>query len=422
MSWKPVGAQFTSYVSHLECVCCRARYGAQKAGYTCPACGPDDGVLDVVYDMDAVARDFALSDLLDNPQTHWRYGPLLPVSAHHVGSEWHVGWTPVSDAPLLAQTCGVRRLRIKDETRNLTGSLKDRASSVGVVRAAEAGAKGIACASTGNAALSLAAYAAMTSMPAYVFVPKQANEGRVAAMLAYGATVLRVDGSYTQAYKLCNAACQEFGWYNRNCAYNPYLVEGKKTCGMEIAEQCMTDPPDWIAVSVGDGCTVSAIAKGLRQMAELELIDWSAHLLGVQAEGVDPVKQAFECGAPGETSGTTIADGIDCPRPRNWRRAIDSVRKSEGAFVSVSDTAIKRAVRDCARLSGVLAEPAGAAAIAGVEQAVERGVIAPNASVLVCVTGSGHKHVGNQPAATGEVIELDARLDAAMLALQSRQG
>ena len=407
-----MSAQFVSYVDHLACVCCGARYAPDKVAYTCPSCGPDDGILDVVFDMDAVSRDLTLSDILDGPQNHWRYGPLLPVTAHHIGEHWPIGWTPVVDAPVLAKALGVRRLRLKDDGRNNSGSFKDRASSVGVVRAAEAGATAIACASTGNAAVSLAACAAMASMKAFIFVSRRIPEGKLAQLLIYGATVFRVDGSYDDAYRLCGTACEKFGWYNRNCAYNPYLVEGKKTGGLEIAEQCMVDPPGWVVMSIGDGCSIAGVGKGLGQMRALEIIDWPARLLGVQAEGVAAVKTALETDRLVVPDGDTFADSINCPVPRNWRKAVNAVRESEGTIVSVTDDAIRHAMLLTGRRAGVFAEPAAAAAVAGVAQAVADGILDAKSDVLAYITGNGLKDVQAAISATGGPVDIKPDLAA----------
>ncbi len=418
MTLKPVGAQFVSYVHHLECVCCGASYAPDHVGYTCPTCGPDEGILDVIFDINAVSRDLTLSDLLTGPQNHWRYGPLLPVAPHHIGESWPIGWTPVIESPVLAKACGVARLRLKDEGRNASGSFKDRASSVGVVRATEKGAKAIACASTGNAAVSLAACAAMAGLPAYIFVSRRIPEGKLAQLLVYGATVFRVNGTYDDAYRLCFQACERFGWYNRNCAYNPYLVEGKKTGGLEIAEQCMMDPPDWVVMSVGDGCSIAGVAKGIRQMRELELIDWSARMLGVQAEGVAPVMEAFATGRLPGCEGDTFADSINCPVPRNWRKAVNEVRQSNGAYVSVSDDEIRWAIRETGRLAGVFAEPAAAAAVAGVVRAVREGVLDSRASVLAMVTGTGLKDIAAARQSCGDPIDVSPDIEQIEQALR----
>ncbi len=417
---KAMGAQFVSYVDHLRCVVCGARYAPSKVAYTCPACGPDDGILDVVYDMTRVGANFAISDLLDAPQNHWRYGPLLPVTAHHIGAQWPIGWTPMIEAAPLAREVGVKRLRLKDDGRNASGSFKDRASSIGVVRAAEAGAKAIACASTGNAAVSLAAGAAMAGIPAYIFVSRRIPEGKLAQLLIYGATVFRVNGSYDDAYRLCTRACDAFGWYNRNCAYNPYLVEGKKTGGLEIAEQCMMDPPDWVAMSVGDGCSIAGVGKGLGQMRELGLIDWSTRLLGVQAAGVAPIVTALDTDQLGESTGDTFADSINCPVPRNWRKAVATVRESEGTFVTVTDDEIRTAMRATGRLAGVFAEPAAAAAVAGVAAAVRQGLVAPSASVVAYITGNGLKDVKAAVDAVQGPVDIAPELDAVAAVVQKR--
>jgi threonine synthase len=368
--------------------------------------------LDVVYDLSAVGRDFTLSDLTDAPANHWRYGPLLPLEQQHAGRNWPIGWTPLTETPALAAALGVGRLWVKDEGRNLSGSFKDRASSVGVVRALDAGAKAIACASTGNAASSLAACAALAGMPAEIFVSQTVPAGKLAQLLVYGARVFKVQGTYEQAYDLCMQACERFGWYNRCCAYNPYLVEGKKTGGMELAEQCFADPPDWVAVSVGDGCTIAGIGKGLRQMRELEIIDWSPRLLGVQAESVAPIARAFDTEQLDRCDGDTFADSINVPVPRNWRKAVRAVRQSEGTFVTVSDDEISKAMQLTGRLAGVFAEPAAAAGVAGIARARAGGIIDRRASVVAMLTGNGLKDIAGARRCVAEPIDVPADLDA----------
>jgi len=410
-----------SLVTELVCVRC-GRPAAPAGPWTCPDCGPDEGILDVRYDLARARRTLTRESLAARPAAHWRYRELLPLEDAYVPAGGaplpvgaglsQIGWTPVIDAPRLAAALGVARLRLKDEGRNASGSFKDRASSVGVAHAAQLGRGEIACASTGNAASSLACCAAAAGMPCNIFVPRQIPEAKLAQLLAYGARVFRVGGTYADAYQLCSRAAARFGWYNRNCAINPYLVEGKKTAGCEIAEQCADDPPDWVAVSVGDGCTVAGVHKGLRQMAEAGWIGWSARMLGVQAAGVAPVAEAWGKAAAGAALGTltgreltpggdTYADSINCPAPRNWRKAVLAVRESNGAFVTVRDEEIRGAVRLAGRLAGVFAEPAAAAAVAGVAAAVRDRVISDTAHVLAIVTGSGLKDVAGAMRAVG---------------------
>src|SRR5262249_17384497 len=156
--------------------------------------------------------------------------------------------------------------------------------------------------------------------------------------------VFRVQGTYAQAYDLCNQACAKFGWYNRNAAINPYLVEGKKTAGLELAEQLADDPPEWVTASVGDGCSIAGSYKGMVQMHELGITGWTARMLGVQATGCDPVTRAFKNDKLDRSGkGDTYADSINVPIPRNWRKAVNAVRQSEGEYVDVTDEQIMHA-------------------------------------------------------------------------------
>ena len=254
-------------------------------------------------------------------QSHWRYRELLPIGADAALPALAVGWTPLTPAATLARHLGVRTLWLKDDGRNATGSLKDRASSVGVVKAREKRRKIIACASTGNAASSCAGMAASMGMRSAIFLPERAPEPKVTQLLIFGATVFRVRGSYEQAFQLCQQACERWGWYNRNSGINPYLVEGKKTVGLEIGEQLGWQPPDWVAVSVGDGCTIAGVWKAFREMKILGLTERTPRMLGVQAEGAAPITTAFRTGeAMRPMEPHTIADSIAVGVPGTGRR------------------------------------------------------------------------------------------------------
>lgn len=407
-------------MTELECVTCarieRADDAAapEQVAMTCPSCEGFEGVLDFHYDLDAVAAAWQANPLSSRPTNHWRYAELLPLAPQSVPHHWQVGWTPVIDAKRLADELGLGQILLKDEGRNPSGSFKDRASSVGVAHALQVGATTIACSSTGNAATSLACHAALAGLPARIFVPHTAPEPKLAQLLLYGATVYSVQGTYDQAYQLCSAACEEFGWYNRNCAINPVLVEGKKTAGLEIAEQSLSmgGIPDWVAVSVGDGCTIAGIWKGLIEMKALGVIDRVPKLLGVQAEEVAPIGQALQTGklpAPGD--GETMADSIDVQAPRNWQKAVRALRQAEGQVILVSDEQIYEAMRLGGR-HGVFAEPAAAAALAGVVAAVESKVIGPKERVLAMVTGSGLKDIRSAIQAGGNPFKIEPSLSA----------
>ena len=418
-----------SCITDLTCIHCSASCPgvnlatAEATWMTCPHCGPADGVLDIAYDLDRVQAAWKTNTLAARPLNHWRYAELLPLLPTAIQHDWQVGWTPVIDADRLARKLNIKQLLLKDEGRNPTASFKDRASSVGVAHALQVGASTVACASTGNAASSLAGHAALAGLPAYIFVPSTAPEPKIAQLQVFGATVFAVKASYDAAYDLCSRSCHEFGWYNRNCAVNPVLVEGKKTAGLEVAEQSAGcgGVLDWVAVSVGDGCTIAGIWKGLRQMKELGVIDRLPRLLAAQAEHVNPIEYALVHDAlPKEGTGKTIADSIDVHVPRNWRKAAHAIRESDGVLFTASDEAILEAMRLSGR-QGVYAEPAAAAALAGVIAAIDAKTIGPNDRVLVMITGSGLKDTKNAIRAGGQPIPIEPSVNAVAEELQRRK-
>ncbi|MBI2930468.1 MAG: threonine synthase [Planctomycetes bacterium] len=405
-----------SLITGLRCVVCGRTYGPDVL-FTCPSCGVE-GILDVEIDYDRAARTLTRDALAARPLDHWRYRELLPIAPESPLPPLHVGWTPIYDAPRLARATGLRRVLLKDDGRNPTASFKDRASSVGVVKAREFARDTIACASTGNAASSLAGFAAAVGLKAVIFVPERAPDPKVAQLLIFGATVVKVAGDYAQAWELCQQACARWGWYNRNCAVNPYLIEGKKTAGLEIAEQCRDAMPDWVAFSVGDGCTIAGTWKGLKEMKRLGLVDRLPRMLGVQAQGAQPIVEAFRTRrplVPGPAH--SIADSISVGHPRNWRKALAAVTESGGTFVAVPDDRILDAMRACARLGGVFGEPAAAAALAGVFAARENGTLTAGDSALVAITGNGLKDVRTAIEATGPALTIKPDLAALAEAL-----
>ena len=401
-----MGAITVSFVQGLQCVFCGGVYGS-RAGFTCPRCGIE-GILDIQYDYAAIARVLTRKALSRRAEpSHWRYRELLPVRADSPVPALSVGWTPLTPAPALARHLGGAALHLKDDGRNATASLKDRASSVGVVKAREKRLGIIACASTGNAASSCAGMAASLGLRSVIFVPERAPEPKVAQLLIFGATVLRVRGSYEDAFRLSQRSCERWGWYNRNSGINPYLVEGKKTAGLEIAEQLGWEVPDWVAVSVGDGCTLAGVWKGFREWRTLGLIERTPRILGVQAAGAAPITTAFVTGEPlRPIEPATVADSIAVGVPRNWKKAILAVRESRGAMVNVADHAILEAMRLTGRLAGVFAEPAAAAAVAGLQQAVKDGIVPRRASAVALITGNGLKDVASARAAAGRPFDI----------------
>ncbi len=409
-----------SLITELVCVNCGTKYKEGEAN-TCPKCGPDEGILDVKFDLACAAKTLSRKSLADRTRSHWRYRELLPLDDAFCPKDGLVGWTPIIEAPRLAKALGIGRLRLKDDSRQPSGSFKDRPSSVGVQRALQVGAKSVACASTGNAATSLAYSAAVAGLPCNIFVAKFVPQGKLAQLLAYGARVFRVQGSYAQAYDLCTQACAKFGWYNRNAAVNPYLVEGKKTGGLEAAEQTADDPPEWVVCSVGDGCSIAGVQKGIAEMKAVGVTNWSAKMLGVQAAGVAPIVKAFETGfLERSDTGDTYADSINCPIPRNWRKAVNAVRDSNGAYITVTDQQIMDAVAETGRLTGVFAEPAAGTTVAGVAEARRKGLLNEKSNVLAFITGNGLKDIAGALKAVGEPNDVEPSIEAVIKIVEGK--
>ena len=279
----------------------------------------------------------------------------------------------------------------------------------------------IACSSTGNAASTLAGNAAAAGLATYIFVPSRAPKGKVAQLMIFGATVISVDGSYEDTFALSKAAIDRWGWYNRNAAINPYLSEGKKTVSFELMEQLGWQVPDYVALSVGDGCTIAGVWKGLKDLYETGFIDRLPRLISVQAEGCCPLNRALQTGEPwSPMEENTLADSIAVGVPRNADKALNAVRESKGIAVNVSDEEILEAMRLLGRTQGVFGEPAGVTGTAGVKKALELGLIDPDSTVVSIVTGNGLKDVANGIRAAGEPMLVRPDLDALLSAFDAR--
>jgi len=407
----------------LKCMLCGEEYGINEVDYVCPKHG-DEGILDVLLDYDFIARRASPAQLADDAKrSMWRYLPFLPLdpalTAELVPGTVlsSVGWTPLYPAPRLADQLGLKHLWIKDDSRQPTASLKDRASAVAVVKARERNADTVTTASTGNAAAALAGLCAAVDQPNVIFVPRTAPQAKIAQLLAYGSTVLLVDGTYDDAFELCLEAARAFGWYNRNTGFNPYMSEGKKTVILEVCEQLSLQnakspsplsrwlAPDAVIVPVGDGCIIGGVHKGLRDLLALGWIDHMPRIIGVQAEGSAPLVDAWERGLdPLEmepVDAHSVADSIVAGLPRDRIKALRAVRDTGGAYVRVSDDQILSAIPALARGCGVFAEPAAAAAYAGLAKALDLGVVANDERMVVLSTGSGLKDIASVMKALG---------------------
>lgn len=405
------------HVLGLRCTICGQEYRVDDAEYVCPKHG-DDGILDVVYDYPRIARDIDPQRLMGNPlQSIWRYLPLLPVELEVAQGLFEgtvlgsVGWTPLYPAPRLAADLGLGTLWVKDDGRQPTASFKDRASAIAVVKTRELGYEIVTTASTGNAAAALSGLCAAVSQPNVIFVPRTAPQAKVAQLLVYGATVLLVDGSYDDAFELCLEAAPEFGWYNRNTAYNPYMSEGKKTVAFEICEQLSQNQgaltaPDVVIVPVGDGCIIGGVHKGFKDLIALGWLDRVPRIVGVQAAGSSPLVDAWQQGLEGwemqPVEAHSVADSIVAGLPRDRIKALRAVRETGGAFLRVSDAEIIAAIPALAQGCGVFAEPAAAAAYAGLVKAVDQSLVSPDECIVMLATGSGLKDISTAIKSVGE--------------------
>ncbi len=395
------------HVRALECTLCGATYDPTEVVYTCPEHDGVAGILDVVYDYDEIVDRFD-APLDGRIDSQWKYRAFLPVADDADPVTLGEGGTDLLEAPRLSAALGVETL-VKNDGTNPTGCFKDRATSVAATKARELGRKVVTCASTGNAAASLAGYAARAGLDARIFVPGDAPEGKLVQPLVYGADVLAVEGSYDEAYDLSLEVTDEYGWYNRNAAINPFQIEGKRTVGHELAEQTREAVPDWIVFSMGDGCTIAGCWKGFAEFHELGFVEDTPKMLGVQATGASAIHDAFHADDADELA-ETVADSIEVGRPRNTLKACRALEESGGTAVTVSDGEILAAETLLGRLEGIYAEPAGAAPIAGIRTARERGIVGPDETVVAVVTGTGLKDTASAREATDGVTRIEPAL------------
>jgi threonine synthase len=409
------------HMNGYRCFACAAEQSADYAGFECPSCG---GNLEVTYNYSAAAEELACG-FGDSPHDLFRYQALLPVERQQSPFPLRIGGTPLYQATRLGQQSGLTRLYLKDDSRNPSASLKDRASAVTLCRAMDIGAGVVSVASTGNAGSSLACLSAALGMKAVVFVPESAPAAKLTQLLSYGARVLAVRGSYDDAFDLCLAASEEFGWFNRSNGFNPFTREGKKTCAFEIWEDLGGEVPDRVVVPTGDGNILSGIWKGWRDLKAVGLVDrlpkidcaqskssaaisQTVHRLRNQHEPVtDWSKVSID-----QVQASTIADSISVDQPRDGLAAVRAVIESGGEAITVPDSRILAALGEMARYSGVFPEPAAATPWAAVKQMVDENLIDRDELVVCLVTGSGLKDAARARQVAGEPVIIDLSLDA----------
>ncbi len=363
-----------------RCFTCGTHYPLDQVLYTCAQCGC---VLEIELDVsECVAESLSGAGV-------WRYARFLPVDAGRRVS-LSEGDTGLHACERLGSEFGIPHLFVKNEGENPTGSFKDRGMTVGVTRAVQLGAKAVACASTGNTAASLSAYAARAGLRAIVLVPSgQVAVGKIAQSVIHGGEIVQIEGNFDDAMRVVQQLSLDTGDVYLLNSINPFRLEGQKTLAYEICESLGTSP-DVVVLPMGNAGNISAIWKGFQEFKAAGMIDCLPRMIGVQAENAAPLVAALAETDPDVchlSDPETVATAIRIGAPVNWRKAIAAVRESGGCAGTVSDAEILAAQRDLARKEGRFVEPASAAPIAWLRK---NGL--SDAETVVCVaTGHGLK-------------------------------
>lgn len=380
------------YFKHYRCTQCGRDYARDEVRYLCPECSQDyraglplSGVLEAIFDYDAIGKK-------------WREKPdpdLLSAVEPGFYPELPVGNTPFFRSARLAEAIGLLDVSIKNDGLNPSGSLKDRASQLVVAEAIRLRERKVVTASTGNAACALSALCASAGLEAVIFAPRSAPPAKLIQIRVHGASLQTVDGTYDDAFAASLEYTRREGGLNRNTGYHPLTIEGKKTAGLEIFLQNNQNVPDWIVVPVGDGVILAGLHKAFLDLHRAGLISRLPRLLSVQAESSDAVTRYFESGRYEDAARpVTIADSISVKTPSNAHWAVRALQETNGASILVSDDEIRRAQLLLARTTGVFAEPAASAGLAGLIRAVQAHTLCRMDQVVLLVTGHGLKDIG----------------------------
>ena len=372
----------------LQCHVCKAAFPAE-AIYVCDRClGP----LEPVYDYPAIT--LTREEIARRPKNLWRYRELLPITGEPK-TGFHSGFTPLVRCTRLAERLGVRELYVKDDSVNHpTLSYKDRVVSVAATRAVELGFEMLACASTGNLANSVAAHAARLGLECSVFIPDNLEAGKLLGSAIFGPTILAIAGNYDDVNRLCTQVADRYGWGFVNINLRSYYAEGAKTMGFEIVEQLGWRYPDHLVSPVAGGTLLPRIARGLRELRQIGLVEGELPKVhAAQAAGCAPIVRALESGAehPEPVRPDTIAKSIAIGNPADGYQVLQTVRATGGSGAAVTDHQIVDAIRLLAETEGIFTEPAGGTTLGATIDLIQRGVITPDESIVVCVTGNGYK-------------------------------
>jgi threonine synthase len=387
------------FVKEMKCARCGKRYDPSSGAIRC--INRDDGRLDIYYDYEALRETLSSAAFSKRERGVWKYRELLPIADPANIISLGEGGVPLIHAHKLGEKLGLEKLLVLDDTRNPTGSFKDRPMTVGVSKAVELGYEAVVSASSGNAAAALSAYSAKAGLRCVTFVPEMTSDTKLAQLSMYGARVVRVRGLKSgedPTVKMLKEVCESYNWYP--CPsfgpMNPYQAEGPKTMSFEVVEGLGWTTPDWVFVPVGAGGALTGNWKGYRDLEELDFIKSKPRMAAVQSAGCAPVVRAYEQATdpmkitPWERP-ESVATGLMDPFPWDGDAALKAIKESHGTAVAVSNEEILEAQRVLARTEGMFAEPSGVTSLAGLIKVVAAGDLERSDSVVVEITGSGLK-------------------------------
>lgn len=386
---------------YFECINCGRKYASNEVTYLCHECEkentqtlPPKGVLKTLYEYDTIKSKAKQQDLFDYLEKD-DFLELLPINSKTNLPFLRVGKTPLYKIDALDGEKIDFELFLKDDSQNPTFSFKDRASYIVSGYAKENRINTIVAASTGNAGSSLAGICASQKQKAIIFVPASAPKAKLTQIVMYGAQIIPVAGTYDDAFDLSIEATKKFGWYNRNTAYNPFTIEGKKTVSFEIFSQLNKNIPDKIFVPVGDGVIISGVYKGFEDLLKLGIVNKVPTIVAVQSQGSSNIINNLDNETFISKPSNTIADSIAVDIPRNFYMTKSYIKKYNGEFIAVSDEDIMKALLTLSKNTGIFSEPAAAAAFAGMLKYSKNNIIKNNSKNIVLLTGSGLKDLNS---------------------------
>jgi len=383
-----------------KCINCKTEYYSNEIIYLCSKCKltnskslPPKGVLKIIYNYDNLLKKYGENLFFKLKKN--KFIDLLPIKNIENLPNLKIGNTPIYKTVKLNNSNLSFNLYFKDDSQNPTYSFKDRASALVSAYAKENNIDTIIAASTGNAGSSLSGICASQNQKAIILVPEAAPIAKLSQIIMYGAKLITVKGNYDDAFDLSIKISEENGYYNRNTAYNPLTIEGKKTVSFEIFEQMDNKIPDRIFVPVGDGVIISGVYKGFEDLIKLQIIEKMPQIIAVQAENSDNLTRNLRNNNFIIKKSNTIADSISVDIPRNFYMAKHYLTKYDGKSITVSDKEILKASKELSKNTGLFAEPAAASAFAGLLQFNNKKNIEANSNNVVLLTGSGLKDIAS---------------------------